>query len=216
MLDMANDSGLFHLREQLESEGWRLEGNTFRKGADEYLPLYEAKMLHHFDHRFSTYEGQTQAQANQGKLPELNEVEHADPSRTVQPRYWVPAVEVAEALKDKWKRRWLLGWRDICRNTDQRTMIASVLPYVGVGHTAPLMLSAAQPREIAALQATLTAFVFDYVARQKVGGTHMTFGLLEQLPLVTPGQLREKTAWSSDRTLADWLMPRVLELTYTA
>lgn len=38
--------------------------------------MYEAKMIYQFDHRFGTYERQTQAQANQGKLPELNEQEH--------------------------------------------------------------------------------------------------------------------------------------------
>ena len=31
------------------------------------VPLYEAKMIHHFDHRFGDYEGQTQAQANAGQ-----------------------------------------------------------------------------------------------------------------------------------------------------
>ena len=45
------------------------------------LPLYEAKMIHQFDHRFGTYEAQSQAQANQGKLPELDHVAHADPNR---------------------------------------------------------------------------------------------------------------------------------------
>jgi hypothetical protein len=36
-------------------------------------------MIWYFDHRFGTYEGQTQAQANQGKLPELGEQEHINP-----------------------------------------------------------------------------------------------------------------------------------------
>ena len=43
------------------------------EASETYLPLYEAKMVHHFDHRFGTYEGQTDSQANQGKLPELDE-----------------------------------------------------------------------------------------------------------------------------------------------
>jgi hypothetical protein len=38
-------------------------------------------MVHHFDHRFGTYEGQTDSQANQSKLPELDEAQHADPER---------------------------------------------------------------------------------------------------------------------------------------
>ena len=70
-------------------------------------------MIHHFDHRFGTYEGQSQAQANQGKLPELDHTAHADPGRVTLPRYWVPENEVAARLDEVWDRHWLLGWRDI-------------------------------------------------------------------------------------------------------
>ncbi|MDI6755462.1 MAG: Eco57I restriction-modification methylase domain-containing protein, partial [Thermodesulfobacteriota bacterium] len=51
MFDMTNDSHLFRTREQLEVDGWRLEGNVFRKDGEEYLPLYEAKMCQPFNHR---------------------------------------------------------------------------------------------------------------------------------------------------------------------
>ena len=101
MLDMANDSGLFRTREQLEADGWSLEGNIFRQRDRTYLPLYEAKMVHHFDHRFGTYDGQTDSQANQGKLPELDESQHADPDRVTLPWYWVPADEVEDRLDRK-------------------------------------------------------------------------------------------------------------------
>jgi hypothetical protein len=143
-------------------------------------------------------------------------VQHADPNRVVQPWFWVPAAEVTKALQGKWKHRWLLGWRDICRNTDVRTVIASVLPFVAVGHTAPLVLSSAASPRVACLQANLTVLVLDYAARQKVGGTHLTFGLLQQLPILPPDGYKEPTPWSSEELLVDWILPRVLELTYTA
>jgi hypothetical protein len=79
MLDMANDSGSFRTREQLEANGWRLDGNIFTNGRDRYLPLYEAKMVHHFDHRFGTYEGQTQAQANKASYPRLPQLRRTIP-----------------------------------------------------------------------------------------------------------------------------------------
>jgi hypothetical protein len=94
MIDMANDSVLFRTREQLESDGFVLNGNIFMQDDDMYLPLYEGKMFWHFDHRFGTYEGQTQAQANQGKLPELNPEQHRDPNLLSLPRYWVAEEEV--------------------------------------------------------------------------------------------------------------------------
>ena len=81
MFHMANDSSLFRMRAGLASAGWKQEGDRFEKDGTVMLPLYEAKMIHHFDHRFGTFEGQNKAQANQGKLPELDDVAHADPGR---------------------------------------------------------------------------------------------------------------------------------------
>ena len=68
----------------------------------------------------------------------------------------------------------------------------------------------------AALLANLTAMVFDYVARQKVGGIHLTYGLLEQLPVLAPDRLRLETPWIAGCSTVSWLLPRVLELTYSA
>jgi hypothetical protein len=46
--------------------------------------------------------------------------------------YWVADGEVASRLDERWQRGWLLGWRDICRSTDRRTVIASLIPRVAV------------------------------------------------------------------------------------
>ncbi|WP_276268432.1 Eco57I restriction-modification methylase domain-containing protein, partial [Cupriavidus basilensis] len=71
------------------------------------LPLYEAKMLHQFDHRWATYSAD-------GDSRDLNSAEKADSTYTVTPRYWVNQAEVDQRLCDKgWTRRWLMGWRDI-------------------------------------------------------------------------------------------------------
>jgi hypothetical protein len=51
MFDMSNDSGLFYTREKLNADRWTLKGNIFTSNDEQYLPLYEAKMLHHYDHR---------------------------------------------------------------------------------------------------------------------------------------------------------------------
>ena len=92
--------------------------------AIEFVPLYEAKMFHQFDHRFGTYLGQTESQARQGKLPELTDEDHSSPTRLGQPKYWVPATLVADHLAPfAWDAEWLLSWRKIARNTDERTLI---------------------------------------------------------------------------------------------
>ena len=56
MFDMSNDSDLFKTRNQLEEEGWTLEGNVFVLDGARYVPLYEAKLFHQYDHRFATFD----------------------------------------------------------------------------------------------------------------------------------------------------------------
>lgn len=217
MLHMASDSDLFRRRDVLEGEGWKLDGNAFSRDSGQMLPLYEAKMIHHCDHRFGTYDGQTQAQANKGFLPQLGPDQHSDPALVALPRYWVERAEVDARLADRWDRGWLLGWRDICRSRDQRTVIAAVVPRVAVGHSLPLFMVAEALRLLAhCLVANLASFVLDYASRQKVGGTHLTFGVMEQLPVLPPAAYGQPPRWCTASSLGDWLRPRVVELTYTA
>jgi hypothetical protein len=187
LFNMTSDSGLFR---DAPAPGW--------------LPLYEAKMIHQFDHRWATY-------AADGSSGDVAVDAKQDPSFRVTPRYWVDATEVESRLAAKgWSRGWLMGWRDICRATDERTVIASVVPKVGVGNQMPLMLFA--PREdmrfFAALLGNLSSLTFDFVARHKAGGTHMNYFIFKQLPVLPPDRY-------SEADLA-FIVPRVLELTYTA
>ncbi|MFS8909453.1 DUF559 domain-containing protein [Synechococcus sp. OH2] len=184
-------------------EAW---GEGDQGGEGLYLPLYEAKMLWHYDHRYGTYEGVDSRSSTQ--LPTPDAAQHADPHFVVQPWYWVPAEEV-EARLGNWRRGWLLGFRDVARSTDERTAIFGLLPRVGVGHKAPLLTFEKQSTPlISALLANLTAIVFDFITRQKIGGTSLGFFILRQLPVLPP----------SAYTSADlaFIVLRVLELTYTA
>ena len=216
MFHMANDSGLFRTRAELASAGWRLEAAQFEKEGEVVLPLYEAKMIHQFDHRFGSYEIQSEAQANQGKLPELDHAAHADPGRTTLSRYWIHEDEVAARLDDTWDRQWLLGWRDIARASDIRTVISCIVPRAAANHTFPLMTTASDPQLVTSLCANLSSIPFDYCARQKVGGTHLTFFTMRQLPGFRPGAYATPAPWAPSMRVRDWLLARVLELTYTA
>ncbi len=216
MLDMANDSGLFRGAQELQTEGWRREGAEYRRGTERYLPLYEAKMVYHYNHRFGDFQlvppGEREHILPQPSLEQL-----ASPDYMTSPRYWVPENEVQTRLSDRWERGWLLGWRDVTDSrSSERTVIASLLPRVGVGHTAPLMLPQHEPGLIGCLYANLCSFVLDYCARQKVGGIHLTYGYLKQLPVLPPVTYAGPCPWSPAENIRDWMAPRVLELVYTA
>jgi hypothetical protein len=213
LFNMASDSGMFRTREQLEEAGWRLKGNVFRRGDEAYLPLYEAKMTHQFDHRFGDYAA-VPSDSSSVQLPDVPLERHADADFLPLPRYWVAAKEVEARLVDRWTCDWLLGWRDICRNTDERTVISAVIPRTAVGDTFLLALPQVPPVVVVGLLADLDSFVLDYVARQKLGGIHLKYHVFKQLAVFPPSGYAEMAPWEPDSSLADWLGPRVLELTY--
>ena len=206
LFNMTTDSGLFRTAQQLEAKGWELDGNTYRRGGEVMLPLYEAKMVHHYDHRWATYDD--------GDVRDVTEEEHADPDFTVLPRYWAEEGEVNEKLASRWDRDWLIGFRDICRSTDERTLICAAIPRTAIGNKLPLLL----PSRSAAilLAAVLASFVVDYVARQKLGGTTMNFFYLEQLSVLGPDICARRCHWSAKWLLQDWFEDRMDELIYTS
>lgn len=317
MMHMSNDSHLFKYQNNSGTDG-----TTDAK----LMPLYEAKLIHHFDHRWATYttDPDTGAVASRDvTLPEKQ-----DASFSITPRYWVPAREVwlrladlpdelmralkaddghatvlavtkvlfgrhltalheeapgtaalaawesfvdlhayakdidpeelgvkplkknagglldeglplaeqqllrladeasslpmppaglsseesALRLAERWLKescpKWLMGWRDICRATDERTVIASVLPAVGVGHTMPLLTTVWDARRASALLGNLCSLILDFCARVKIGGTHLTYSYLKQFPVIPPERYTEPNL--------DFITPRILELIYTA
>lgn len=218
LFNMTDDSDLFRNREQLEAEGWTLKRNIFTRADKRMLPLYEAKMIHHFDHRWNSYHGTEDEDRRR-----LSLAEKQLPTTTADPRYWIAEsgqistvrrnkeIEipgVAERLAGlNWDRDWICGWRDVCRATDERTAIPAFVPRSATGHTLPLMFPRVSPVLTAALVAAQSSLVFDFVSRQKVGGIHMALMTWKQLPVPAPDTMEPHTAF---------ITPRVLELVYTA
>ena len=98
MFNMTSHSGLFRTRQQLEQSGWQLAGNVFVKKDERYLPLYEAKLFHQYDHRFATFDDVDERALAAGNARNVGADKKADPNEVVIPRYWVPAEEVNHRL----------------------------------------------------------------------------------------------------------------------
>lgn len=310
LFNMSSDSHHFRTAAELQADGYSLEGNVFVSAYDRYLPLYEAKMLHQFDHRWATYDGDDARDVTDEEKRDLNFV--------AQPRYWVreevtesaipkypeplalavqlndrggmqrvlsywvaghhlnrgndaaaqPLLdlaalprdvdglftswlgrlsadkqakrleqdfplsqgdldaiaahikdspeEIARELLDRFSPKWFLGWRDICRSTDERTLIASVLPRVAVGNKIPLYISTCSPSSRLALAADLNSLVCDFCARQKIGGTTFNFFIMKQVAVADFSRPHYGEETFHSETLQDWVACRVLELLYTA
>lgn len=98
---------------------------------------------------------------------------------------------------------------------NERTFVPSVLPITAVGNKFPLAFPA-DPVNGPLLHAVWSTMAFDYVARQKISGTGMTYFIVKQLACPTPATFAEPTTWQPNRTLGQWVIPYVLELSYTS
>lgn len=209
--NMATDSGLFIDHENVESLIVRRQGalallNDGRK----VYPLYEGKMFWHFDHRYGTYAGQTEQQANKGVLPRVSDQQHCSAEYQIQPRYWVDADLTNDALEQHSQTNWFFSWRDV--GPAERTFVGTIIPRTAMGHASPYIVAELPSKEALALSALLSSLVVDYAARQK--SNRMTFFVVEQLPMLSREKLREVPSWLEE-TISDWINNRALELYYT-
>ncbi|MDX0952217.1 N-6 DNA methylase [Sinorhizobium medicae] len=231
LFDMSNDSGLFRTAADLAKEGFVRDGSDWVAeratpadrgvaaggkdpnpydltvadpcGLKRYVPLYEGKMIWHFDHRYTRFTGETD------QTESIPEVEKACSSVENSPRYWVPKDEVEVRLLDRgYSNGSLIGFRDITANSVERTTIFSFVPRTAVGHTMPLVKLECSQVVAAGFVGAMNSLVLDFIARQKVSGLHLTYGYLKQFPIIPP-------AFYTVPRL-DFISPRVLELTYTS
>ena len=184
MFHMSNDSELF-----------------VSSPAKGLLPLYEAKMFWHFDHRWATFDA--------GNIRECTPEEKTNSRFSVTPRYWIPEQEVSDRLGKLWQRKWLLCFRGITDSRNERSIVCSLVPRVAVSNSCPWMLiGVPEVPLIACLLANLNSIVLDYVARQKISGMNLNFFILNQLPVFAP------SIYSTHDV--GFVSSRALELIYTA
>ncbi len=196
--------GLFHITNDIR-DGVLMDDVDRTPSSAEQM-VYEAKMIHQFDHRWATYIRGGES----GALRELSWLEKAMPGTGVAARYWARKIDVDARLRvSQWSRQWLIGWRDITNATNERTIIGTVFPRVGVAYTIRVVVSLIDsPLHAAFFLGCMNALVLDYIARQNVSGTHISDYVVKQLPIPNPASVH--------RAILDFIVPRVLELTYTA
>lgn len=282
MFHMSNDSGLFvgaELLKRVQGDG---HAELVSASGSRYLPLYEAKLMHQFDHRWNTFVN--------GSPVDVSPEQKSDPDFSVTPQYYVPYTEtvlratsldlkIVQALREAiasaslskqavgertttvgersrteklrslvaektgaagdlfvnentdgidWQKvyasedlskavfevaeklcpKYLMGFRGITNVTNERTVISSIIPFSGVGHSM-LLYSVKQSSTLAAcLLANFLSLELDVIARMKLGGTNLTYGYFRQFPVLPPSAYHEAAL--------SFIVPRVMALTYTA
>ena len=213
MLNLSTDSHLFRTYAQLKESGAIIKGNIFSlPDGTIYVPLYEGKMIWLYNHHYGSWP----IDGTRPNAIDSPSIEHlSDSDDCVMPWYWVPLTEVQNRLVKtnnenhviwEWKHHYLIGFRDITNATNERTFVVSLLPSeVGVGNSTTLLYAEGAVANTLVL-ATMSSLPFDYVARQKIGGSHASISFVKQFPILTPEQIPDNIRLE--------IIKRVAELCY--
>lgn len=189
LFHMSNDSGIFENQKSAET-----------------VPLYEAKMFYQYDHRYGTYNSESDERLHM--LPKTELVNYIDPEFTVSSSFYVPIRSVEERVKDNWKYKWFLALRGISSAQLERTFTSTIIPYCGVGNSSILVNPVGGTSiDASLLLSVFNSIPFDYITRQKASGANLNFFKVRQLPVPSPKRLIvHKKA----------ILPFVIELIYSA
>ena len=244
MLDMTGDAALFNTAHKLENgKFYRVDGNIYQDSAGRALPLYVGRMIYHFNHRANSVEVSPEGVRYPHISRETTPAELRNVNFSPEPEYWVDEREVEnnlpEGVREGGKLDWFLGFRSITNPTNERCVIAALIPRAACGNNLPLLIPdtpaplkkpcgknamAKWRKECAAAvdkyraeapfyAANLCSFALDYICRQKMQGTNLNFYILEQLPVLPMSAYLRKFG---KKTAAEIVRDHVLRLTYTA
>jgi hypothetical protein len=202
---MANSSAQFRTAVQLEaSEHYPIAPGRWKKADDQWLALYEGKMVQAFNHRAASIRRE---EANLHRVAQpvpATADQLANPAWSPPAQFYVPFTPALD--------HWAVAIKDVTSVTNARTVISALIPSRAAGHTLPL-LDLPTPMDRVLFAAALNSFAYDYSARQKVQKNHLVWHILEQLPMLS------RTAYArtfGPFTAADLVRREVLHLTYTA
>ena len=212
----SNDAGKFEEDTDLRNNGWNENPRGFlSNGNEQAFPLYEGKMFMLYDHRAATVVFSQEALVRQRQSEETTEEQHQNPNFLVRPFFWVREEHFSE--EDFW--RWIIAFKKVTSPTNERTLIASLLPACAANDSIHLLFpeDEATAESFGCLLANVSSLAMDYIGRQKLGGVNFNFFIFEQLPKLPGDSYTNQCHWgASEQSFRDWILPRVLELTYTA
>lgn len=144
------------------------------------IPLYEGRMVSHYDHRAKGYK------SGRGRAAEWKELAFSDSGKSIQPQWYISPSKIPAKLGDRihWFRVAICA---IASPTNERSLCAALIPGRSVcGHS--LITLDFGPEYQWALPvwlAVANSFTMDFVLRQKVA-LNVTFTILDSLPFPRP------------------------------
>ena len=196
MMHMSHDSGDFKTYEDLSAEGASLSGNIFTTPQGKvYIPVYEGKMIWFYNHHYASW---PTGGERPNAIPNVEVKELSDPSSSILAWYWSPEEDVMSKLEKldndgnvvwKWEHSWLLGYRKISNATNERTFVSSIIPLPNGAGDSIIYVMIDNVVHSALVQGMFSSLTFDYISKQKMGGSNMSNFITKQLPVLSLEQI---------------------------
>jgi hypothetical protein len=169
----------------------------------EMLPVYEGEYGFQFDHRFGTFTGD---------VIETTDAWRSNPANLIETEFVLHPREFQRKLASFDEsgfncRTAFLGFRRVSSATNERTAVACILPWTPSTYGWILSLGP-DARELAILCGLYNCLVFDWLLRSSLSQPSIPQGVFEQVAVPHRSAL---SSWDEG-----FIVPRVLELTYTA
>ncbi|MHA1684753.1 MAG: Eco57I restriction-modification methylase domain-containing protein [Promethearchaeota archaeon] len=211
MFDMSGDSNLFISEENLIKHNAKpvhdgCTSGIWADGKEQYFPLYEGRMIWHYDHRRNSMGAATKGGKRKSVSIETQIDQYRDVNFSVKSNYWIRSSDFKEKIPPGYIYEWFLVFRDITGSTNERSFVSSIIPFTAVNNKLPIIVSNVEADLLACFYANLNSLAFDYSTRQKISGVNMNFFIVEQFPVFKPQRYT--------LSLISEIKKKVLELTF--
>jgi hypothetical protein len=175
-----------------------------------YLPVYESKLIWQYDHRFGTYMGITNEAILNSNPRNLSIEEKKDPEFEVLTRDYLSEIDFNKKYSSNYSSDWMIIYRNVTGAVNYRTTVATIIPKIPVVLSAYILEfdSKHKANEKACFLANINSFVFDFVCRNKIGGSHLSVYSFDQIPVIPPEFYTE--------IIINEISHKVLNLCYTS
>lgn len=174
--DMSTDSRLFPPLSRWEDRGYKADsfGRWVGPQGDFALPFFQGVMIHQFD---GCYKGW---QTGLGRSAVWQQLPYED--KQYKPKYLISEADFRQRQPLGGLPKF--GYRRIARTTDTRTFIGSSLQDAPCGDSI-FLLEAKDRRSLdhLVLSAICNSLTFDFVVRQRLGGTNLSWFIVNEFPL---------------------------------
>ena len=140
------------------------------------LPVYEGRMVDQYDHRAKGY------RSGRGRAAEWASLEFCQPGKSIQPQWRILRERVPDKVIPR-LARYRIGFCDVTSPTNERTLIAALIPpQCACGHKVPTIAFAAEDEWAYMIWLAVgNSFAMDFLVRKKVA-LSMAYTVLDSLP----------------------------------